>query len=405
VPTIDEFRYWSLGTTSNPHNRRYYYNHYLSFYKYIVCSENDNLAISGPLMVPRTVEKPLLQALAGQVLARPPLWLMRQAGRYLPEYRALRDKTRSFLEFCYTPDLAVEATLQPIRRFGMDGAILFSDILVIPDALGQKVDFRDGVGPILMPIRTAADLKALKKNRILDHLRPVFDTIKRLRLDIPASVALIGFAGAPWTVAVYMVEGRGGGDCDIVRAWARRSPGEFAVLIELLVDATADYLAEQTQSGVEVIQVFDSWAGVLDDDEFRRWVIEPTRRLVERLKTACPGVPVIGFPRGAGGRALAFVEETGVAAVSLDHTQSLDWIAKTLQPKCTVQGNLDNQALLAGGVVLEQRARDILAALGGGPFIFNLGHGVLPETPPEHVARLVEIVRGWSASAVERRVR
>jgi len=355
-------------------------------------------------MVSRIVGKPILQALAGKVLTRPPLWLMRQAGRYLPEYRALRNKATSFLDFCYAPDLAMEATLQPLRRFGMDAAILFSDILVVPDALGQKVDFRDGEGPILQPIRQAADIKALKKNRVLDHLQPVFNTIKRLSLEMPPGVALIGFAGAPWTVAVYMVEGRGGTDCGTVRAWARKSPDGFAALIDLLVEATADYLAEQVRNGVEVIQVFDSWAGVLDDDEFRRWVIEPTRRLVRRLKTACPGAPVIGFPRGAGKRAEAYVAATAVAGISLDHTRPLDWIAGTLQPKCTVQGNLDNQVLLAGGSALERRTREILEALAGGPFIFNLGHGVLPETPPEHVARLVEIVHGWPTAA-ERSVR
>jgi len=347
----------------------------------------------------------MLQALAGKVLARPPLWLMRQAGRYLPEYRALRDKAANFLDFCYTPDLAVEATLQPVRRFGMDAAILFSDILVVPDGLGQAVQFRDGEGPVLQPVRTKTDLKALKKNRVVDHLRPVFDTIKRLSLEMPTGVALIGFAGAPWTVAVYMVEGCGGTDCGTVRAWARNSPDGFAALIGLLVEATADYLTEQARSGVEVIQVFDSWAGVLDDDEFRRWVVGPTQRLVERLKTACPGVPVIGFPRGAGKRAEAYVDATGVAGISLDHTQPLDWIAGTLQPKCTVQGNLDNRALLVGGPPLERQTLEILAALAGGPFIFNLGHGVLPETPPEHVSRLAEIVHGWSASAAERSVR
>jgi len=350
-------------------------------------------------MMAGTAEKPMLQALAGKVATRPPLWLMRQAGRYLPEYRALRDKTANFLDFCYTPDLAVEATLQPIRRFHLDAAIMFSDILVIPDALGQEVAFRENEGPVLRPIRTAADIKSLKKNNILDHLRPVFDMIKRLRLEIPLQTALIGFAGAPWTVAVYMVEGRGGGNCAAVRAWARESPEGFASLIALLIEATADYLTEQARSGIEVIQVFDSWAGLLDDDEFRRWVIEPTRQLVARLNAACPGVPVIGFPRQAGKRAEAYVDATGVAGVSLDRTAPLDWIAATLQPKCTVQGNLDNQALLAGGRALEQQASEILAALAGGPFIFNLGHGVLPETPPEHVARLVEIVRGWSPVA------
>jgi len=388
-----------MGTTGNPRIPGYYYNHYLSFYKVIACSENDSSAASGWLMVPKTTQKPMLEALAGRTLATPPVWLMRQAGRYLPEYRTLRGKATGFLEFCYTPELAAEATLQPVRRFATDAAILFSDILVVPDALGQSVDFRDGEGPALQPIRSEAEIKTLKRQGILEHLRPIFDTIKILSLEMASGVALIGFAGAPWTVAVYMVEGRGGGDCGIVRAWAKQSADGFAALINILVEATGDYLVEQARSGVEAVQIFDSWAGALDDDEFRRWVIAPTRQLVRRVKGACPGLPVIGFPRGAGRRALAYAEETGVDGVSLDHTQPLDWIADTLQPKCTVQGNLDNQALLAGGAILERQTLKILAALAGGPFIFNLGHGVLPETPPEHVARLVEIVHGWPASA------
>ncbi len=349
-------------------------------------------------MTPKTAKKRMLQALAGETLETPPVWLMRQAGRYLPEYRMLRGKAAGFLEFCYTPELAAEATLQPVRRFAMDAAILFSDILVVPDALGQPVDFRDGEGPVLQPIRSMAGVKSLQTRRILDHLRPVFDTIKGLSLEIPDDVALIGFAGAPWTVAVYMVEGRGGGDCGTVRAWARKPADGFAALIDVLVEVTGSYLIEQARSGVETVQIFDSWAGVLDDDGFRRWVIEPTRQLVRRVKAAYPGLPVIGFPRGAGRRALVYAEATGVDGISLDHTQPLDWIARALQPKCTVQGNLDNQALLAGGAALERQTLEILAALACGPFIFNLGHGVLPETPPEHVARLVEIVRGWPAS-------
>jgi len=350
-------------------------------------------------MTPRESQKPLLQALAGRVPERPPWWLMRQAGRYLPEYRALRERAAGFLDFCYTPELAVEATLQPLRRFGMDAAILFSDILVIPDALGQEVDFLEGEGPMLRPIRRAEDIKALKKKQVLDRLRPVFETIKRLSLNLPARTALIGFAGAPWTVAVYMVEGRGGTDLGTIRAWAREDRDGFQALIDLLVAATADYLAEQVRSGAEAVQLFDSWAGALDDDEFRRWVTAPTRRIVDTLAAACPGVPVIGFPRGAGRRAEAYVDATGVAGVGLDHDVPLDWIAGTLQPKCTVQGNLDNRALVAGGAGMERQARAVLEALAGGPLIFNLAHGVLPETPPEHVARLAEIIRAWPASA------
>ncbi len=350
-------------------------------------------------MTPRASRKPILRALAGETLERPPFWLMRQAGRYLPEYRALRDKARDFLEFCYTPELAVEATLQPLRRFRMDAAILFSDILVIPDALGQRVEFREGEGPLLPPLRRREDIKALKTKGIIEHLQPVFETIKRLSLNLGPETALIGFAGAPWTVAVYMVEGRGGTDLGAVPRWAAEAPDQFQALIDVLVDATADYLIEQARSGVEAVQLFDSWAGALDEAAFRRWAIAPTRRLVERLAAACPGVPVIGFPRGAGKRTEAYVDETDVAGVSLDQTVDVAWIASTLQPKCTVQGNLDNQALRDGGAELERQTRSILDALAGGPFIFNLGHGVLPDTPPEHVARLAEIVRGWPASA------
>ena len=350
-------------------------------------------------MVPGTLTKPMLQALDGTVLERPPFWLMRQAGRYLPEYRKLREGVKSFLEFCYTPDLAVEVSLQPLKRFHMDAAILFSDILVIPDALGQQVDFVEGEGPVLAPVRTLAQVRKLERARVLDHLAPVFETVGRLATAIPAATALIGFAGSPWTVAVYMVEGRGGGNCTRIKDWAGREPAGFQALIDLLVDATADYLAEQARSGAEVIQLFDSWAGALagpgDEAGFKHWVIEPTRRLVEILGERCPGLPVIGFPRGVGRLAEDYAAATGVHGVSLDSEAPLAWVAETLQPMLTVQGNLSNRVLVEGGEALERETARILETLSGGPFIFNLGHGVLPETPPEHVARLSEIVLGW----------
>jgi len=342
-------------------------------------------------------KKRMLRALAGEVADRPPFWLMRQAGRYLPEYRQLRKTAKNFLKFCYTPDLAVEVTLQPLRRYHMDAAILFSDILVVPDALGQDVAFREGEGPVLEPIRSAEGIKRLDSSRLRDHLAPVFETVRRLSREIPAETALIGFAGAPWTVAVYMVEGKGGTNCETIRAWAESAPENFQALMDILVEATSGYLQTQIEHGAEIIQIFDSWAGVLEADAFRRWVVEPTRRIVDTLRVRCPGVPIIGFPRNAGALVEDYVTLTGVDGVSLDQGVALDWIAGTLQPRCTVQGNLDNELLVKGGPELDAAIVGILEALSGGPFIFNLGHGILPATPPEHVARLAEIVRGWPA--------
>lgn len=337
--------------------------------------------------------KTYLRALAGEAVTPPPVWLMRQAGRYLPEYRELRSGVKNFLDFCYTPDLAVEVTLQPLRRYGFDAAILFSDILVIPDALGQKVAFREGEGPVLTPIRSADNLKGLGMDRLHDHLAPVYETVSRLASSIPETTALIGFAGAPWTVATYMVEGRGSKDHAAARTWAFDGDG-FADLITLLTDATAEYLIRQADHGAEALQLFDTWAGVLSPSQFGRWVIEPTAEIVARIKAAHPDIPVIGFPRGAGIMYETFVRETGVDGVSIDNSVPPSWAARVLQPMCTVQGNLDNMSVIAGGPAMEAEVRGILAALSGGPFIFNLGHGILPETPPENVARLVDIVRG-----------
>jgi len=346
-------------------------------------------------------QKLMLRALNGEVLERPPFWLMRQAGRYLPEYRKLRKQSKNFLDFCYNPDLAIEATLQPLRRYNMDAAILFSDILVLPDALGQKVEFREGKGPMLEPIRSVAEMSNLLADRIEDHLTPVFETIARLAKEIPEETALIGFAGAPWTVAVYMVEGQGGTDCSQIRKWADDAPDEFRELINLLVETTTTYLTRQVESGAEIIQLFDSWAGILNEQQFHRWSVEPTRQIVDRLRESCPGVPLIGFPRDVGPLAEPFVIDTGIDAISLDQDTSLEWIAETLQPKCTVQGNLDNQVLVEGGEILDRETMAILKALSKGPFIFNLGHGVLPATPPEHVARVAELVLGWPVTAKE----
>ncbi len=341
--------------------------------------------------------KYFLRALNGETLSRPPFWLMRQAGRYLPEYREKRSGTKNFLDFCYTPDLAVEVTLQPLRRFGMDAAILFSDILVIPDALGQKVDFKEGEGPVLEPVRDEGDLARLNLDRLHRHLAPVYETVARLSSEIPAETALIGFAGAPWTVATYMVEGHGSKDYAACRTWAYSDPEGFGKLIDILTEATSAYLIAQIDHGAEVIQLFDTWAGVLSPSQFERWVIGPTAAIVKNIRAAHPDVPIIGFPRGVGLLYRTFVEWTGVDGVSLDNTVPTGWAAGELQPLCTVQGNLDNMALIAGGTAMEIEIRRILQDLAGGPFIFNLGHGILPQTPPEHVGRLAEIIRAWES--------
>ncbi|HVI52769.1 MAG TPA: uroporphyrinogen decarboxylase [Candidatus Sulfotelmatobacter sp.] len=339
-------------------------------------------------------QKAFLRALKGETVSPPPFWLMRQAGRYLPEYREVRAGCSGFLDLCYTPEKATEVTLQPLRRYGFDAAILFSDILVVPDALGQPVSFREGEGPRLNPIRDATGLDKLSKNGFKSHLAPVFETVSRLSKAIPATTALIGFAGAPWTVATYMVEGAGSKEFVETKKLAYGQPSVFKALIDLLVDATGDYLITQIDHGAEAIQLFDSWAGVLPEEEFSKWVIEPTRRLVERIKSERPGIPVIGFPRCAGALLLPFVERTGVDAVSLDTSVPLDWAARHIQTKVTVQGNLDPVMLIAGGPALDQAIDHVLKALGKGPFIFNLGHGILPSTPPENVARLADKVKG-----------
>ncbi|PKU21767.1 uroporphyrinogen decarboxylase [Telmatospirillum siberiense] len=339
--------------------------------------------------------KPFLQSLKGNVLTPPPCWLMRQAGRYLPEYRSVRAEANGFLDLCYSPDKATEVTLQPLRRYGFDAAILFSDILVVPDALGQAVRFQEGEGPKLTPVRDSRQIDALTLDGFQDRLRPVFETVSRLKTAIPTSTALIGFAGAPWTVATYMVEGGGSKDYLEAKAMAYGRPDLFQKIIDLLVEATGDYLLAQIDHGAEAIQLFDSWAGALPEDEFEKWVISPTRRLVERIKTERPGIPVIGFPRGAGALYKPFVERTGVDAVSLDTTIPLDWAVEVLQPKVTIQGNLDPVKLVTGGPALDAAIDRILSLCAKGPFIFNLGHGILQTTPPDHVARLVERVRAW----------
>jgi uroporphyrinogen decarboxylase len=335
----------------------------------------------------------MLRALAGETLNPPPLWLMRQAGRYLPEYRKLRAGAGSFLELCFTPDLAVEVTLQPIRRFAFDAAILFSDILVVPHALGQALSFREGEGPVLAPVRTADDVARLRPEGLHETLAPVYETVRRLAVALPDGVALIGFAGAPWTVATYMVEGGTSRDFHHAKLWAYRDPAGFARLIDRLVDATTGYLLRQVEAGAEILQLFDSWAGVLPEAQFGRWVIEPTRRIVSAVRGVHPDIPIIGFPRGAGALYPRYFTETGVTAVSLDTAVPAGWAREALQAIGPVQGNLDPLALVAGGDAMAKATADILASFGSGPFIFNLGHGIVPETPPEHVAELIALVR------------
>ncbi|MGO8869133.1 MAG: uroporphyrinogen decarboxylase [Alphaproteobacteria bacterium] len=340
--------------------------------------------------------KPLLRVLAREALERPPLWLMRQAGRYLPEYRALRARAGGFLELCLTPELAAEATLQPVQRFALDAAILFSDILMVPFALGQGVRFSENEGPILEPVGGGVTGK-LALERLPERLAPVYEAIERVRLSLGPETALIGFVGGPWTLASYMVEGQTSRDFAAVKLLAFSEPSEFAGLLELLVEACASHLIRQVAAGVEVLQIFDSWAGALAESEFDAWCIEPTRRIVLKVKAACPQVPIIGFPRGAGLGYKRFVERTGVDAVGLDPAVPLDWAARELQPYAALQGNLDPLLLVAGGEAMRRASERILRSWGGGPFIFNLGHGVAQTTPPEHVATLVEIVRGWRA--------
>jgi uroporphyrinogen decarboxylase len=339
--------------------------------------------------------KPFLAALAGQRQPRPPVWLMRQAGRYLPEYRELRAQAPSFLDFCYTPKLAIEATLQPIRRFGFDAAILFSDILVLPDALGQSVSFETGEGPRLEPIATAEDFEKLRETPDWSRLAPVFEAVAGVRAALPAETALIGFCGAPWTVASYMIAGRGTPDQAPARLLAYREPELFGALIERLADASADYLARQVEAGAEAVQVFDSWSGVLPSAEFERWCVAPLKRLVARLKARHPQIPVIAFPRCAATHIGRFAEVEGLSAIGLDTAADAGVAASLLPQRLALQGNLDPLALIAGGRALDAAVEETLAAFAGPrAHIFNLGHGILPETPIAHVERMLARLRG-----------
>ena len=329
-------------------------------------------------MITEANTKPLLAALRGEVRRPPPLWLMRQAGRYLPEYRALRAKAGSFLDLCYDPEMAAEASLQPLRRFSLDGVILFSDILVVAEALGVRLWFEEGEGPRLEAIRQGDALPQFDATRQRRHLAAVYEAMKRVVAAAPAEATVLGFAGAPWTLATYMVGGGRSRDFALVKGWAYREPESFAQLIETVREAVAAHLIAQLDAGADAVQVFDSWAGALPESELVRWCIEPTKRLVADVKAAHPRAPIIGYPRGAGVLYERFAVETGVDAVSIDSTVPPAWAAARLQPHCTVQGNLDPVALMAGGEAQRSAACRIMEALGNRPFVFNLGEGVLP---------------------------
>ncbi|MFZ6762413.1 MULTISPECIES: uroporphyrinogen decarboxylase [Acetobacterales] len=340
--------------------------------------------------------KPLLRALAGEAIWPPPFWLMRQAGRYLPEYRQLRAQAGDFIRLCTTPELAAEVTLQPLRRYGMDGAILFSDILMLPWAMGQGLRYAEGEGPLLEPLRDAAAIAALDPEGARARIAPILETVARVRAGLAQEApraALIGFAGSPFTVACYMVEGRGGGEFAQARRMAYGDPLLFGKLIRILVDSTVDYLLAQAEAGAEALMLFDSWAGLLPPAQFRRWSIEPAAAIVRGIRKVRPDIPLIGFPRLAGPLLVEYAQRVGAEAVAMDTGMDPRWAAAQVPAQVTLQGNLDPQALVAGGAALEAEARAILAAMRGRPFVFNLGHGIVPPTPPEHVAALARLIR------------
>jgi uroporphyrinogen decarboxylase len=340
--------------------------------------------------------KRMLNALQGIPVDRPPFWFMRQAGRYLPEYREIRGTAGGFLDLCYNPDFATEVTLQPIRRFGMDAAILFADILLVCDALGQGLSYQEGEGPVLEPIRTVEDINRLEPARCPEILSPVYDTVSKLSACLPAETTLIGFAGAPWTVAAYMVEGHGSKDFAVPRLWALRDAEGFAQLIDLIVDVTIEYLSQQIKAGAEAVQLFDSWAGLVPAASFDRWCIQPVKAITSALKQRHPDVPVIGFPRGAGPNLMGYMAKTGVDALSLDQSIDPKWAAQYVQPEGTLQGNLDPLSVVSGGDAMIDQAAQIMDAMAGGSLVFNLGHGLVPQTPPEHVEALSEWLRNWT---------
>jgi uroporphyrinogen decarboxylase len=343
------------------------------------------------VFVTETSSRRVMRVLAGERLWPPPVWMMRQAGRYLPEYRRTRLSKVNFLEFCYDTDLAVEVTLQPIRRYGFDAAILFSDIFVVPDALGYPVRFEEGRGPVLEPLK-ASLVQALDQTRAEGHLDPVIETVRRLRAELPEETTLLGFCGAPWTVACYSVAGHTTQDQTAARIGAYRDPALMQSFIDELVTASIRYLVRQLQAGADAVQIFDTWAGVLDDAGFERWSVAPTRAIVEGVRAQVPHAKIIGFPKASAARIKRFIEGTGVDAVGLDWTVP-GALAREIQEIVPVQGNLDPMRLVAGGEALTEGVARVLETLGDGPLVFNLGHGVTPEADPEEVGRMIELVR------------
>jgi uroporphyrinogen decarboxylase len=339
--------------------------------------------------------KPLLDVLSGQRQASPPVWMMRQAGRYLPEYRELRAKAGSFFGMAFNPEFAAEITLQPVRRFGFDAAILFSDILVVPHVLGRTVRFETGEGPRLDPLDTPQAIDAMRKEPDAATLAQVYEAVRRVKAALDAKTTLLGFCGSPWTVATYMIAGQGTTDQAPARLFAYRHPDAFARLIDTLVPVSIEYLVGQLDAGADALQLFDTWAGMLPPDEFAKWSIAPAQKIVAGVRARKPGAKIIGFPRGAGANLPAYVEATGVDAVSVDWMAEPSLVRERVQSKVAVQGNLDPLALLAGGDALDRAVDQVLANFAGGRFIFNLGHGILQETPIAHVERMVERVRAF----------
>ena len=342
----------------------------------------------------KTEDKTLMRALAGEALSPPPVWMMRQAGRYLPEYRATRAEAGSFLDLCYRPDLAAEVTLQPIRRYGFDAAILFADILLVPQALGADLWFVEGEGPRLSTVTGPGRLARLKPvEAIHETLAPIYETVRILRTELPKETTLIGFAGAPWTVATYMIAGRGTKDQGPARRLMYGDPATFDALIDLITEATAAYLIRQIEAGAEVVKLFDSWAGALPGTAFERYATEPAKRIIDAIHAKHPHIPVIGFPRQAGEKVPAFIEATGVAACAIDTSVDPSWAAETLQPLTCVQGNLDPMLLVTGGDALDREVARLKEVFAGGPYIFNLGHGITPEADPANVDRMLKALR------------
>ncbi len=346
-----------------------------------------------------TERKPILDVLQRRKPEKVPFWLMRQAGRYLPEYLELRAQAGSFLNLVYDPEKASEVTVQPLRRFGMDAAILFSDILIVPQALGQTLTFEAGEGPRLDPVRSEKDLAALKLDRVTKNCALVYETVSRTRQKLKqegfSTAALIGFCGSPWTVACYMVQGSGSKDFAIVKRWAKEDPAAFQNLIDLLVDASILYLDGQIRAGAEVIQLFESWAGLVEGEDFDRWVVEPTHRIRQKLQDLHPAIPVIGFPRGAMAQTAIYAQRTGIDCVGLCPSVDPSWAAVQIQPHLPVQGNLEPEILLQGGSALDTALENLHRSLANGGWIFNLGHGVIKETPIAHIERLAQTVQGW----------